>query len=80
MARKLSGLQREVLALYRESIRAIYKKPVEAQPNFREFTRRNFRKYSGMSRKEFGAIEHLIRKGKKMLELYTNPGVRNIVL
>lgn len=67
-----------VLALYRESIRAVYKKPVDAQPNFRAFARENFRQYTGMSRKEFGAIEHLVRKGKKMLELYTNPGVRNV--
>lgn len=77
-AKKFSGLQREVIALYRTCIRATYKKPVESQLNFRKFVSNNFRQYSGMSRKEFGAIEHLIRKGNKMLEMYSNPGVKNI--
>lgn len=91
--KKLSGLQRDgeyvgvclvleltnlVLKLYRQCIRQVYLKPIESQPNFRQFVRSNFERYAAVERKDFGAIEHLLRKGNRMLEVYSNPGVRNV--
>ncbi|KAJ5084334.1 hypothetical protein NUU61_008913 [Penicillium alfredii] len=58
---RLSGLQREVLSLYRQCLREIRKKPVRS-----------------VSKKDFGAVEYLLRKGHRQLEMYASPGIRNI--
>ncbi|KAL1955036.1 hypothetical protein VTO42DRAFT_327 [Malbranchea cinnamomea] len=75
---RLSGLQREVLSLYRQCLRAIRKKPAESQGNFRRFARQEFQKNLSISKKDFNAIEYLIRKGHRQLDMYSSPGVRNI--
>jgi succinate dehydrogenase assembly factor 1 len=31
-----------------------------------------------VSKKDFGAIEYLLRKGQRQLEMYAAPGIRNI--
>ncbi|KAL3457779.1 hypothetical protein BJX64DRAFT_268226 [Aspergillus heterothallicus] len=36
---RLSGLQKEVLSLYRKCLREIRKKPVESRGNFKSYTR-----------------------------------------
>uniref|UniRef100_A0A060TDB6 ARAD1D49610p n=1 Tax=Blastobotrys adeninivorans TaxID=409370 RepID=A0A060TDB6_BLAAD len=73
-----SGLQKDVLNLYRRCIRAVHKKPAENQRGFLLFVRQSFHQYESLPRKDFGTIEHLLRKGNKMLELYSNPNVRKI--
>lgn len=40
--------------------------------------RSEFRKYVGVDKKDFGAIEYLLRKGQRQLETYRDPGIRNI--
>ncbi|KAJ1955752.1 hypothetical protein EC988_001713 [Linderina pennispora] len=71
--RKLSGLQKDVLRLYRDCLRA------EAQPRFYAFTRREFEKNIGsMKRTDVKAIEYLMRIGRRRLEQYRNPNVRDI--
>ncbi|KAF5096801.1 hypothetical protein DV451_004088 [Geotrichum candidum] len=68
-----------VLKLYRMCIRQVYKKPVENQPQFLNFVREEFySKRDTINRKDFGAIEYLLRKGNRMLEVYGNPLVKNI--
>ncbi|KAK2812370.1 hypothetical protein FQN50_001369 [Emmonsiellopsis sp. PD_5] len=76
---RLSGLQREVLSLYRTALREIRKKPVESQDNFKQFARQEFRKNLSISKKDFSAIEYLLRKGRRQIEMYASPGIRNIV-
>ena len=75
---RLSGLQRDVLSLYRRCLRAARLKPAANRPNFEAFARREFARYLPLDKKDFGAIEFLLRKGQKQLEVYEAPGIRNI--
>ncbi|EAS31794.3 uncharacterized protein CIMG_07273 [Coccidioides immitis RS] len=85
-AMRLSGLQRQVLALYRQCLREIRKKPVGSQANFKRYARRvdgktprqEFQKNRDVNRKDFATIEYLLRRGQKQLEMYASPGIRNI--
>ncbi|KAI9854212.1 MAG: hypothetical protein M1824_000538 [Vezdaea acicularis] len=38
-----------------------------------------FRKNITLDKKDFAAIEYLLRKGRRQLEIYSAPGVRNIM-
>ncbi|KAJ5662924.1 hypothetical protein N7507_003655 [Penicillium longicatenatum] len=67
---RLSGLQREVLSLYRQCFREIRKKPIGP--------RAEFQKHLSVSKKDFSTIEYLLRKGQRQLEMYASPGTRNI--
>ncbi|ORY11265.1 complex 1 protein-domain-containing protein [Clohesyomyces aquaticus] len=75
---KLSGLQRDVLKLYRQCIRAVRLKPDDTRENFRAFAREEFRKNVAMDKKDFGTIEYLLRRGRRQLEIYQDEGIRNI--
>ncbi|EFW14531.1 conserved hypothetical protein [Coccidioides posadasii str. Silveira] len=75
---RLSGLQRQVLALYRQCLREIRKKPVGSQANFKRYARQEFQKNRDVNRKDFATIEYLLRRGQKQLEMYASPGIRNI--
>ncbi|KAF2645652.1 hypothetical protein P280DRAFT_442378 [Massarina eburnea CBS 473.64] len=75
---RLSGLQRDVLALYRQCLRAVRDKPAETRANFKELARSEFRQYIGIDRKDFGTIEFLLRRGQRQLETYSDPGIRNV--
>ncbi|KAF2740389.1 hypothetical protein EJ04DRAFT_558922 [Polyplosphaeria fusca] len=75
---KISGLQREVLSLYRQCLRACRKKPADTRLNFYNHTRSEFHRNSSINKKDFGTIEYLIRSGRKKLETYEDPGIRNI--
>ncbi|KAI5306574.1 hypothetical protein KEM56_000230 [Ascosphaera pollenicola] len=77
---RLSGIQREVLSLYRQCLRMVRTKPEDARPNFYRFARREFEKNLSLRKKDFATIEFLLRKGRKQLELYGSEGVRNIRL
>ncbi|KAF2456716.1 complex 1 protein-domain-containing protein [Lineolata rhizophorae] len=76
---RLSGLQRDVLSLYRACLRAARKKPADTRANFIEFARREFRANASIDRKNFAAIEFMLRKGQRQLEICSSPGIRNIV-
>ncbi|KAI5206414.1 hypothetical protein E4T39_02563 [Aureobasidium subglaciale] len=56
---RLSGLQREVLSLYRKCLQ--------------------FREHLNYDKKDFGAIEYMLRKGQRQLEIYSSPGIRNVM-
>ncbi|KAJ5638881.1 hypothetical protein N7528_001271 [Penicillium herquei] len=68
---RLSGLQRDVLSLYRQCLRAIRTKPTV-------YRRAEFQKHLSVSKKDFNTIEYLLRKGHRQLEMYASPGIRNI--
>ncbi|KFY18795.1 hypothetical protein V493_08336 [Pseudogymnoascus sp. VKM F-4281 (FW-2241)] len=75
---RLSGLQREALALYRKCLRESRKKPAETRTHFEKFARHEFEKNIGLNKKDFGAIEYLLRKGNRQLEMYASPGIKDI--
>lgn len=76
---RLSGLQRGVLSLYRQCLREIEKKPADVRENFKGFARTEFERSIGLDKKDFAAIEYLLRKGQRQLEIYSSPGIRNII-
>ena len=41
--------------------------------------RSEFRKNVQLDKKDFAAIEYLLRKGQRQLEIYSAPGITNIV-
>ncbi|KAI0632126.1 hypothetical protein C8Q77DRAFT_1123937 [Trametes polyzona] len=73
-----SGLQRDVLALYRRALRMVNSKPPAAQPKFRLFVRYSFKtQANAISPRDISAIEHLLRRGKRQIEMYEDPNVRD---
>ncbi|KAL2270196.1 hypothetical protein VTJ83DRAFT_2380 [Remersonia thermophila] len=75
---RLSGLQKEVLALYRHCIRECRKKPEASRDHFLRFARSEFEKNIKIDKRDFTAIEFLLRKGRRQLEVYSSPGVKDI--
>ncbi|KAI8920648.1 hypothetical protein BC831DRAFT_478017 [Entophlyctis helioformis] len=74
-----TGLQREVLALYKDFLRAVQTKPQEAQGRFKARITSQFRHDAAtVSRRDFGTIEYLVRRGRKQLELLRSEGVVDI--
>ncbi|KAL9099110.1 MAG: hypothetical protein Q9163_005336 [Psora crenata] len=37
-----------------------------------------FEKHMALNKKDFGAIEYLLRKGQRQLEMYSAPGIKDI--
>ena len=40
--------------------------------------RSEFKEHVTLDKKDFAAIEYLLRKGQRQLEMYSSPGIRNI--
>lgn len=78
MTRRLSGLQKEVLHLYRSSVRVAHTKPVQNQPHFINYIREEFTKYRDLPRKDFTTIEHLLRVGHKRVKMYAQAELKDI--
>ncbi|KAG0638501.1 complex 1 protein [Tuber brumale] len=78
---KRSGIQRDVLALYRLCLREAGKKPkvLTILPASFFRNRENFRAHLNIDRRDFATIEHLLRVGQRKLEVYSQPGIKNIV-
>ncbi|KAK8143897.1 hypothetical protein MY1884_006580 [Beauveria asiatica] len=75
---RLSGLQKEVLALYRHCLRESRKKPEATRPHFQAFVRSEFAKSRDIDKRDFAAIEFLLRKGKRQLQVYSSNGIKDI--
>ncbi|KAH7274511.1 hypothetical protein B0J15DRAFT_386281 [Fusarium solani] len=75
---RLSGLQKEVLALYRNCLRESRKKPQATRPHFENFARNEFARNLKIDKREFAAIEFLLRKGRRQLEVYASPGIKDV--
>ncbi|KAJ0108513.1 hypothetical protein J7T55_002117 [Diaporthe amygdali] len=84
---RLSGLQKEVLSLYRQCLRETRKKPdVNIRPpishvsrkHFEAYARSEFNKHVAIEKRDFAAIEFLLRKGRRQLESYSAPGIKDI--
>ncbi|KAG0006462.1 hypothetical protein BGZ65_007741 [Modicella reniformis] len=68
-----SGLQQEVINLYRQCFRAARLKPEANRPHFHAFIRMQFKKHSQVKQRDFSTIEYLLRMGKRQLETYSSP-------
>ncbi|KAF9579248.1 hypothetical protein BGW38_004573 [Lunasporangiospora selenospora] len=75
-----SGLQQEVVNLYRECFRAARLKPQANHVHFHAFIRMQFRKHSEVTRKDFATIEHLLRVGKRQLQVYSAPSIEDVTI
>ncbi|KAK3329741.1 complex 1 protein-domain-containing protein [Apodospora peruviana] len=73
-----SFLQREIIHLYRQCLRECRKKPVATQSHFRYFARTEFDKYKDVRGRDIQTIEHLLRKGRRQLEIYSSPSVKDV--
>jgi len=65
------------------ALRIIRTKPVASQARFRTLIRWHFRRpqvQEEISPRNISLIEHLVRKGKRHIEVWENPGVKDIVL
>ncbi|TNY19294.1 hypothetical protein DMC30DRAFT_400779 [Rhodotorula diobovata] len=81
--RRITGLQRQVYTLYKRALQLVASKPLEHRPAWFAFVSHQFRHPSlggGLKRKDVSAIEHLMRRGDKMLETYGSPGVKKVVV
>ncbi|OMH82668.1 Succinate dehydrogenase assembly factor 1, mitochondrial [Zancudomyces culisetae] len=73
--RHYSGLQKEVLALYRNCIRSAQRvESVELRTKLTDRVRMEFRKNLGIKRGEIDAIGYLLRMGKRKYEKYIQSG------
>ncbi|KAI6785887.1 uncharacterized protein J7T54_006226 [Emericellopsis cladophorae] len=75
---RLSGLQKEVLALYRHCLRESRRKPEATRAHFEKFARAEFARNLHLDKRDFGAIEYLLRKGKRQLDAYSSPGIKDV--
>ena len=73
-----SGLQLDVLHLYRACLRAIRSKPEHTHGNWYGFVRRQFDAHASLRKKDFATIEYHLRTGSRRLEMYAQPGVTDI--
>ena len=77
--RKLNGLQKQALALYKEYIKMTYTKPVQNQFKFKKYSKKLFYdKLHTIDRKDFSTIEYLLRFGARKLESLQNKQVKDI--
>ncbi|KAF5811084.1 putative complex 1 LYR protein [Helianthus annuus] len=68
-AQKLSGIQKQVLSLYRGFLRTACSKTPENQAHIESLVSAEFRKNAqSIDRKNFLHIEYLLRRGKKQLD------------
>ncbi|ERN00196.1 succinate dehydrogenase assembly factor 1A, mitochondrial [Amborella trichopoda] len=75
----LSGLQREVLGLYRGFLRAARRKGPEERSEIEAVVRSEFRKMAVLvDAKDFMRVEYLLRRGKKQLEQLNTPETLSI--
>ncbi|KAM0012421.1 putative complex 1 LYR protein [Helianthus debilis subsp. tardiflorus] len=68
-AQKLSGIQKQVLSLYRGFLRTARSKTPENQAHIESLVSAEFRKNAqSIDRNNFLHIEYLLRRGKKQLD------------
>ncbi|KAF9247913.1 hypothetical protein DTO013E5_3130 [Penicillium roqueforti] len=77
---RFSGLQRDVLSLYRKCLREIRNKPEDSRINFRNYARAEFQKYIAVNKKDFNTVEYLLRKGHRQLEILVPRGAYTLAL
>lgn len=71
-------MQKEVLALYRQLLRAVRAKDVDLETKTfnATYVRAEFEKHRGAKKTNFQLIEHHLRTGRKQLTLLQQPDVQ----
>lgn len=77
--RRLTGLQKEAILLYRAALRAIRTKPEESRPGFLAYLRSQFEAKRNVSPKDFQRVEDLLRRGRRQLEAMSKPEVAGVM-
>lgn len=77
MGKALSGLQKDVVRLYRKCVRASFQKGSERDA-FLQYSRSQFERFRDLNRKDFATIEHLLRTGTRRLEMLSNPSITRV--
>ena len=75
---RLSGLQRQVLALYRAFLRAARVKSPEARAPFVALVRQEFDRQRVLPKGNTAAIEYLLRRGQRQLAVLSSSGVKGV--
>ncbi|KAK7251764.1 hypothetical protein RIF29_35248 [Crotalaria pallida] len=76
---RLSGMQKQVLSLYRGFLRAARTKSPEERHKIESIVSEEFHRNSKeVDRKNFLYIEYLLRRGKKQLDQLRNPGTTGL--
>ncbi|RCV39231.1 hypothetical protein SETIT_8G207000v2 [Setaria italica] len=76
---KLSGIQRQVLALYRGFLRTARLKAPEERHRIESVVSAEFRDNArNVDRRNFVCIEYLLRRGKRQLEQLKNPDITGL--
>mmetsp|Transcript_9478 Transcript_9478/g.34767 ORF Transcript_9478/g.34767 Transcript_9478/m.34767 type:complete len:91 (+) Transcript_9478:114-386(+) len=73
---RLSGLQRQVRALYRRCVRAALEKSPSS--GMLEHVRHQFKRYEHVDKQDFRFIEWLLRRGERQLQLLRMPQVASV--
>mmetsp|Transcript_3590 Transcript_3590/g.8570 ORF Transcript_3590/g.8570 Transcript_3590/m.8570 type:complete len:90 (+) Transcript_3590:199-468(+) len=68
--RPVSGLQRQVLRLYRDALRVARSKPSEQRTSLEAHIRAELDKNRGVKKTDFRTIEYLLRQANKQLDLF----------
>jgi succinate dehydrogenase assembly factor 1 len=71
-----SGVQLEVLGLFRQLLRAVHAKGAETKSFGAQHVRKEFEQHRGVKKTNIQLIEHLIRAGRKQLARLSDPGTR----
>ncbi|CAN1189967.1 Succinate dehydrogenase assembly factor 1A, mitochondrial [Linum perenne] len=75
-ASRLSGMQKQVLSMYRGFLRAARLKSADERRQIETIVSAEFRRNSEqVDRKNFVYIEYLLNRGKKQLDQLKSPGV-----
>ncbi|CAN1216043.1 Succinate dehydrogenase assembly factor 1A, mitochondrial [Linum perenne] len=75
-ASRLSGMQKQVLSMYRGFLRAARLKSADERRQIETIVSAEFRRNSEqVDRKNFIYIEYLLNRGKKQLDQLKSPGV-----
>jgi hypothetical protein len=78
-----SGLQKQILSLYRQLCRAVHAKPAEFPQHKRAellaHIRAQFDQHKSVRRSQIDFIEVLLRRGQKKLLLVKQPGFAGVV-
>jgi succinate dehydrogenase assembly factor 1 len=73
-----SGLQIQVLNLYRDFLKAIKLKERAHQPGIYQLVRKEFNKNMGIPVKEYDVIEYFLRRGHKQLLILKSDGFTKV--
>lgn len=76
---RLSGMQKQVLSLYRGFLRAARSKAAEDRERIYLVVSTEFRNNArNVDKKNFVYIEYLLRRGKRQLEQLKDPGTKGL--